>query len=258
MKNIPLTNFRELGGYKTKEGKRIKEGYLFRGRALQTNDPSIISSIEDLHIDSIFDFRDRDNRIQEPDILIPGAKYYGCGVLESLGESMDKNPIDVREIEKTLEGETWTRNDFKVALETYERMYLEMPFSSGYKPMFDALTRHERIYVHCTGGKDRTGVACMLILWALGASERTILYDYRLSNKYRKKRNVWRIKRVLKMSKKLYSVYYMSKFMFCGKRQFNLTFNAIFSKYNDMYEYFDKTFGISKKTIEDWRNFYLD
>ncbi len=258
MKSIPLTNFRELGGYQTSNGKKIKEGYLFRGRALRTNDPSIISSIEDLHIDSIFDFRDSDNRLHEPDISIKGAKYYPCGVLESLGESMDKNPIDVREIEKTLEGETWTRKDFKAALATYERMYLEMPFSPGYKAMFDALSRHEKIYVHCTGGKDRTGVACMLILWALGASKRTILHDYRLSNKCRRERNIWRIKRVLQMSKKLYSVYYMNKFMFCRKRQFKLTFKAIFAKYDNLYEYFDKTFGISKETIEDWRKFYLE
>ena len=37
---------------------------------------------------------------------------------------------------------------------------------------------------HCTDGKDRTGVASMLILTALGASEETVMHDYLLTNEY--------------------------------------------------------------------------
>jgi protein-tyrosine phosphatase len=39
--------------------------------------------------------------------------------------------------------------------------------------------------VHCTKGKDRTGLACILILLALGADEETTLQDYLRSNEYR-------------------------------------------------------------------------
>jgi protein-tyrosine phosphatase len=37
---------------------------------------------------------------------------------------------------------------------------------------------------HCTGGKDRAGVCAALILLALGVSEKTVIYDHGLSNKY--------------------------------------------------------------------------
>lgn len=38
---------------------------------------------------------------------------------------------------------------------------------------------------HCTAGKDRTGIAAMVILMALGVDERTIIADYLLTNEYR-------------------------------------------------------------------------
>ena len=40
----------------------------------------------------------------------------------------------------------------------------------------------DSILFHCTAGKDRTGVAAMLILLALGASDETICADYARTN----------------------------------------------------------------------------
>ena len=37
---------------------------------------------------------------------------------------------------------------------------------------------------HCTGGKDRTGVASALVLMALGVPEETVVADYGLSDGY--------------------------------------------------------------------------
>ena len=43
---------------------------------------------------------------------------------------------------------------------------------------------------HCAAGKDRTGLVAALLLAALGVSERDILDDYELTNRYR---SAWRI-----------------------------------------------------------------
>lgn len=37
---------------------------------------------------------------------------------------------------------------------------------------------------HCTARKDRTGMSTVLILYALGADDKTVMDDYLLSNKY--------------------------------------------------------------------------
>ena len=54
--------------------------------------------------------------------------------------------------------------------------------------MFDLMLRERTpMLFHCTQGKDRTGVAAILIMLALGVDEETILDDYVLTNKYRRK-----------------------------------------------------------------------
>ncbi len=55
--------------------------------------------------------------------------------------------------------------------------------NKAYKELFRALEAGETpILFHCYGGKDRTGVAAMLILLALGASDETIWQDFVRTN----------------------------------------------------------------------------
>lgn len=56
-----------------------------------------------------------------------------------------------------------------------------------YQKMFEHLQNPEGnvpLLYHCTAGKDRTGMASALILYALGADDKTVMDDYLLSNKY--------------------------------------------------------------------------
>lgn len=63
----------------------------------------------------------------------------------------------------------------------------------AYKRLFAHLAAGEvPIVFHCTAGKDRTGVAAMLILPSLGVSEEDALYDYLLTNVYLAQR-IWEL-----------------------------------------------------------------
>ena len=42
------------------------------------------------------------------------------------------------------------------------------------------------LLIHCTSGKDRTGIGAALILFALGASRDVVEEDYALTNRYRR------------------------------------------------------------------------
>lgn len=249
-------NFRELGGYKLKNGKDIRKGYIFRGRALDKLDDKSIAYLESLHFDYVFDLRDEDNQRQKPDYILPGVKYVSCPIIDSLAMRGERNPVDLDKIEKVLDAGTWTRAEFKEAIRNFNIMYQKMPFSKAFLPIFNALSEEKRIYIHCTGGKDRTGIACMLILWALGASDKTVLKDYRLSNRYRRKRNFWRIKSGFKASKHLYSVYYLRKCMICSSAHFKSVKKVIFEKYDNIESFFENEFTINHKMIEKWRDFY--
>ena len=52
-----IENFRDLGGIRTKDGKQVKSGKLFRCAALSAASPNDIEKIKELGIDTIVDFR---------------------------------------------------------------------------------------------------------------------------------------------------------------------------------------------------------
>src|SRR5262249_45387779 len=65
-------------------------------------------------------------------------------------------------------------------------------FTNRYKPVFDellVLNTDSALVFHCTAGKDRTGIAAALILYALGVDENTIMDDYLATNYYRAHEN---------------------------------------------------------------------
>ena len=67
-------------------------------------------------------------------------------------------------------------------------LYKQMPFGNpAYHELFRLLEEHRvPLLFHCTCGKDRTGIAAMLVLLALGVSREDAIADYMLTNVYRK------------------------------------------------------------------------
>ena len=69
----------------------------------------------------------------------------------------------------------------------YEGFLLDARGRAAYRAFFEALLDLEdgrAILWHCTDGKDRTGCAAMLTLFALGADRETVYHDYMLTNVY--------------------------------------------------------------------------
>ena len=58
--------------------------------------------------------------------------------------------------------------------------YARMPFNNqAFRILFEHIQKGDvPILIHCASGKDRTGVACMLILLALGVDREIVLEDY--------------------------------------------------------------------------------
>lgn len=66
-----------------------------------------------------------------------------------------------------------------------------MAFSNlAYQELFNCILNDDgNIYIHCTAGKDRTGIGAFLIMIALGISEKDSIEEYLLSNEYLEKGN---------------------------------------------------------------------
>lgn len=174
-------NFRELGGYIADEGKTIKWGQIFRG--IPT---SLLSSnadrklLDSLNLRLILDLRSEAEAAKQPDYVPDGARLVRiCGLCHPDGTEIAFSPEDK---EKLLKGRL--DEDHNMADAMYEQMLFG---NKAFKELFRALEAGETpILFHCSAGKDRTGVAAMLILLALGASEEVIAKDFLQSNVCRK------------------------------------------------------------------------
>lgn len=185
---LPLegaTNFRELGGYQATDGRTVKHGLLYRGGALHDlKSDADRAALESLGLKLVLDFRSEGESEEAPDWIPSGARYQRIGAMYYPdGAELDFSPAGVerlgREIAALPHGQT--------AVDSLAGFYVRMPFGNpAFQALFHALEAGEApILFHCTSGKDRTGVAAMLILLALGADRDTAIADYLETNRCR-------------------------------------------------------------------------
>ena len=174
------TNFRELGGYPADEGKTVRWGQIWRGVCTaRLTDPADRARLDALGLRLILDLRSTAEAQAEPDYVPDGARLVQiCALCGDDGHEISFAPGDIERMMHTArEGEN-----------ILYRMYRQMLFGNkAFKELFRALEAGETpILFHCSAGKDRTGVAAMLILLALGASDETICEDFVQTNVCRK------------------------------------------------------------------------
>ena len=177
------TNFRELGGYEADEGKHIKWGQIWRGiPTCKLTGEADRAKLDALGLRLILDLRSSGEVQKEPDYVPDGARLVQiCGLCAEDGHEISFAPDDIAALMKGYE-ESADGSTFVQAM--YERMLFG---NKAFKELFRALEAGETpILFHCSAGKDRTGVAAMLILLALGASDETICADYERTNLCRK------------------------------------------------------------------------
>ena len=173
-------NFRELGGYEADEGKHVRWGQIYRGiptwKLTGEADRKLLDS---LGLRLILDLRSEAEAAESPDYVPDGARLVRiCGLCLENGKEVDFSPEDRETLLKGMPDE-----GRRMADAMYERMLFG---NKAYKELFRALEVGETpVLFHCSAGKDRTGVAAMLILLALGASDETITEDF-------VKTNIWR------------------------------------------------------------------
>lgn len=187
-------NARELGGYAAADGRSVKRGVLLRSARLRdATDEDAQRLTEDYHLGVIVDLRSADEMENAPDVQIEGVTYRNFDIFgdeatvpEGLLEELDE--LEARGVE--LDTVSMIRLYLKYGL--YSDQFLVEILSAdagkdGYAQLFgelQALPEGEALLFHCSQGKDRTGCAAMLLLFALGVDEETVMEDYLLTNEF--------------------------------------------------------------------------
>jgi len=187
-------NMRDLGSLRTSDGRHITKGRLFRSANLAQITSDDIRALEQLGIKTVVDLRGPKEALDHPDKIPRGIKIVPSPIIGSdTGDA-----IDDRTIRTLVTSAGLPETMLNVAKVSQYGPYYRMLFlvnSYGteshtsrltkYRPFFRALldlAPTENILVHCTGGRDRTGVGIALLLKALGVPQQDIEADFVASN----------------------------------------------------------------------------
>nr|WP_283175766.1 tyrosine-protein phosphatase [Lysinibacillus sp. Bpr_S20] len=171
MKIIPFEavyNFRDMGGYKSRDGRVVKNGLIYRSAALGKMTKADKELFETLGVKTIFDYRDNHEAQNNPNPVFTQAEYIQIPAKGNHAFEMPTN--------------TGGKDFYKVvSTEMFREFYAQMPFNNdSFKRLMATIQYPENLGLvhHCAVGKDRTGIGSALILLALDVPEETIMEDY--------------------------------------------------------------------------------
>jgi protein-tyrosine phosphatase len=167
------SNFRDLGGYPTADGRIVRWRQIFRSNHLGHLTAADVAIVRGLRLRSAFDFRGVEERAAAV-----------CGVEEIEVHSLPIEPTVVAALRAKLAAGALSA---ATALEIMRWSYRDYVRHNTHR--FRALFAHmlddrAPLVIHCTAGKDRTGFACALVLHALGVPDESIVEDYLLTNRF--------------------------------------------------------------------------
>ncbi len=174
-----ISNFRDLGGYLTKDGHSTKWRKIFRAGDLSRFSAKDQSKVSALGIHTIIDFRSDDERIRAPSRWHDEEHQPTTILLPISGNAADWGA----KLGRQLQSGKFTREEIRA---TIIDMYGTVPLANKaeYQALFTNILTSDGqpVLFHCTSGKDRTGIGAALILSALNVPRKTILQDYLLTN----------------------------------------------------------------------------
>lgn len=174
---LPLAaNFRDLGGYRTRDGRLVQWGRVYRSGALAELSSAEQAYVRDvLGIRLVCDLRSAEEVDERPDTLPAGVAYFNCPV-----ETVD----DDRTNRERLRALLFNQRLLGTMLPTFYTDIMIDQNPALFREVFERLCDPANLptVIHCTAGKDRAGLTSALLLLALGVPEATVIADYSLSN----------------------------------------------------------------------------
>ncbi|MET9775509.1 tyrosine-protein phosphatase [Streptomyces sp. NPDC006367] len=176
-----VRNFRDVGGLPTVDGRRVRQGVLFRSGHLAHATAEDAAFLASLGLHTIFDFRNAaDQKLEGRDVELPGVRNVNLPL---------SDPADGAEFWKMVrDGDLDQLRGILADGRGADRMI------TSYRMMIKERTaEHSRVLhalaedsvpalMHCAAGKDRAGLSVAITLLALGVERDAVVEDYLKSN----------------------------------------------------------------------------
>lgn len=190
VRQIPLqgaVNLRDVGGYATYTGGRVRQGLVYRSDALGKLTAADITTVSGLGLTKVVDFRipmelQYDGADRLPQGLSPTSRPVSdLGLYGTLvGAISSGDPVKQEQMLGGGRAESYMRDIYRTFVTSPEN---RAQFAATLRELADG--NQGPLLYHCTSGKDRTGWMSYVLLRALAVPQETAESDYLASNTFR-------------------------------------------------------------------------
>ncbi len=242
-------NLRDIGGYRTLDGRQVRSGLVYRAGSLADLSIADQQGLVDLGLRNVIDLRTPKELEQRPDrlprALQPGWVHVPVYVENNSSEFVKRMVLHRGRVDRAL-------------AEGYCELIDRRAHVFG-----DILTRFSQpdglpVLVHCTAGKDRTGIVVALLLLALGVPERDVVADYSFTNHHAVEirrasdHDMSRLKRIG------FSEAAIQPLVVADPDNMRSMLAHLRAHYGDIRDYLTRQAGVSAATLERLRDLLLD
>ena len=162
------------------DGRQIKKGVLYRSDHLGQITKKDLEKIAALGVKTVYDLRSQEERERWPQRL-PEIVSLQVVSLPVFYQGLDPRMMARRIV---ISGDVEEGEFHNIMIDAYQTYVLD--FRSQWSLLLKGLAEPETLpaLIHCTYGKDRTGVAVGIILRSLDVPQEKVMEDYLLSNKF--------------------------------------------------------------------------
>lgn len=183
-------NFRDLGGHRTREGRTVRDGLLYRSDALHTIAEQDLPVYNGFGIRQLIDLRTHHERDRLPDLIPDGAEYAAVGVQNA--EAAGANFVDLLADPEQARAVFSDGAAERFMSQVYRDLVADAEALDGYRDLVERAAKGPTALVfHCSAGKDRTGWGAALLLTLLGVDRDAVNKDYLTSNERQANTDHW-------------------------------------------------------------------
>jgi protein-tyrosine phosphatase len=244
-------NFRDIGGYKTKDGSILKMGKVYRSGELQKLTDSDVEKLKELEVNRLVNFLMKEEiEKRGRDRLPEGTKEIFVPIDSDVAAELTKKASHARE--------TGDFSKLPVELNPAIHRLLTEAGAKSYAALIREIIKDQEgaLVYHCSHGIHRTGTATAIILSIVGVPWETVREDYLLSNETRREEVKKRTTQLGKMTAKTQGIPFkkvdmtnINAFYILEGEYIDATRDEIIKNYGSFKNYANKALGLTNEEI---------
>jgi protein-tyrosine phosphatase len=249
-------NFRDVGGYRTTDGRWVEMGKLYRADSLAKLTAEDTAKLQAIGVKLVCDLRTDYERTQNPDVTIPGSEAIQLNVAAD-GADLTKQITDaILTGDAAAQQEILGNGKGKELMITGGSTFVTSPAAqAAYTTMYERIADPANLATvfHCSAGKDRTGWAAASFLTMLGVPQDVVFSDYLLSNDYLAASN----EATLAKTKAIIDPALLEPVIGVAPEYLQASFDTVQSEYGGIDGYLTDGLGLSQATIDQIKSEFL-